>query len=51
MRDIFNFKQIVKEDTSIDQSVLDLSFTNENIQYSIIWNFCSDHKMYLQHWT
>ena len=45
MRDNFNFKQIVKEDTSIYQSVLDLCFTNENIQYSIIWNFWSDHKI------
>ena len=36
MRDNFNFKQIVKEDTSIYQSVLDLCFTNENIQYSLI---------------
>ena len=32
MRDNFNFKQIVKEDMSIYQSVLDLSLTNENIQ-------------------
>ena len=31
MRDKFNFKQIVKEDTSIYQSVLDFCFTNENI--------------------
>ena len=45
MRDNFNFKQIIKEDTSIFQSVLDLCFTNENIQYSIIWNFWSDHKI------
>ena len=27
------------------QSVLDLCFTNENIQYSIILNFWSDHKI------
>ena len=39
MRDNFNFKQIVKEDTSIYQSVLDLCVTNEKVQYSIIWNF------------
>ena len=45
MRDNFNFKQIVREDKSIYQSVLDLCFTNENIQYSIIWNFWSDHKI------
>ena len=45
MRDNFNFKQIVKEDTSFYQSVLDLCFTNENIQYSIIWNFWSDHEI------
>ena len=45
MRDNFNFKQIVKEDTSIYQSVLDLCFTNENVQYSITWNFWSDHKI------
>ena len=45
MRDNFNFKQIVKEDISVYQSVLDLCFTNENIQYSIIWNFWSDHKI------
>ena len=45
MRDNFNFKQIVKEDTSIYQSVLDLCFTNENIQYSIIWSFWSDHEI------
>ena len=45
MRDTFNFKQIVKVDTLIYQSVLDLCFTNENIQYSIIWNFWSDHKI------
>ena len=44
MRDNFNFKQIVKEDTSIYQSLLDLCFTNENVQYSFIWNFWSDHK-------
>ena len=44
MRDNFNFKQIVMEDTSIYQSVPDLCFTNENVQYSIIWNFWSDHK-------
>ena len=35
MRDNFNFKQIVKEDTSIYQSVLDFYFPNENFQYSI----------------
>ena len=45
MRDNFNFKQIVKEDTSIYQSVLDLCFANENVQYSIIWNFWADHKI------
>ena len=45
MRDNFNFKQIVKENTSIYQSVLDLWFTNENIHFSIIWNFWSDHKI------
>ena len=45
MRDNFNFKQIVKEDTSIYQSVLDLCFTNENVEYSFIWNFWSDHKI------
>ena len=44
MRDNFNFKQIIKEDTSIYQSVLSLCFTNANIQYSIIWKFWSDHK-------
>ena len=44
MRDNFNFKQIVK-DPSIYQSVLDVCFTNENVQYSIIWNFWSDHKI------
>ena len=44
MRDNFNFKQISKEDTSIYQSVHDLCFTNENIQYSIISNLWSDHK-------
>ena len=44
MRDNFNFKQIVK-DTSIYQVVLDLCFTNENVQYSIIWNFWSNHKI------
>ena len=44
MRDNFNFKQIVK-DTSIYQSVLGLCFTNANSQYSIIWNFWSDHKI------
>ena len=45
MRDNFNFKQIVKEDTSIYQSVLDLCFTNENVQYSITLNFWSNHKI------
>ena len=45
MRYNFNFKQIVKEDTSIYQSILDLCFTNGNIQYSIIWNFWSDDKI------
>ena len=45
MRDNFNFKQIVNEDTSIYQSILDLCFTQESIQYSIIWNFWSDHKI------
>ena len=45
MRDNVNFKQIVKEHTSIYQSVLDLCFTSENVQYSIIWNFRSDHKI------
>ena len=45
MRDNLNFKKIVKEDRSIYQSVLDLCFTNENFQYSIIWNFWSDHKI------
>ena len=45
MRDNFNLKQIVKEDTSIYQSILDLCFTNENVQYSIIWNFWSDCKI------
>ena len=45
MRDNFNFKQIVKEDTSIHQSVLDLWFTNENIQYSFIWKFWSDPRI------
>ena len=45
MRNNCNFKQIVKEDISIYQSVHDLCFTNENIQYSIIWNFWSDHKI------
>ena len=44
-RDNFNFKQIVKEDTSIYQLVLDLYFTDENVQYSISWNFWSDHKI------
>ena len=32
MTDNFNFKQTVKEDISIYQSVLDLCFTNENVQ-------------------
>ena len=45
MRDNFNFIQIVKEDSSIFQSVIDLCFTNENVQCSIIWNFWSDHKI------
>ena len=45
MRDNFNFKQIVKEDTSIYQLVLDLCFTIENVQYFIIWNFWLDHKI------
>ena len=45
MRDNFSLKQIMKEDTSIYQSVLDLCFINENVQYSIIWNFWSDHKI------
>ena len=45
MGDNFDFKQIVKEDTSICQSVFNLCFTNENVQYSIIWNFWSDHKI------
>ena len=45
MKDNFNFKQIIKEHTSLYQSVLDLCFTNENVQYSIIWNFWSDHKI------
>ena len=39
MRDKINFKQIIKKDTSIYQSGLDLCFTNENACYSITWNF------------
>ena len=45
MRDNFDFKQIAKEDKSIYLSVLDLCFTNGNIQYSIIWNIWSHHKI------
>ena len=43
MRDNFNLKQVVKEDTSSYQSVCDLCFTNEKVQCSIIWNFWSGH--------
>ena len=45
MGDNFNLKQIVKEVTSSYQSVLDLCFTNEKVQCSMIWNFWSDHKI------
>ena len=45
MRDNFNLKQVVKEDTSCYQSVLGLCFTNEKVQCSIIWNFWSYHKI------
>ena len=45
MRDNFNFKQIVKEDTSIYQSVLDLCFTNKTFSILLFWNFWSDHKI------
>ena len=38
-RDNFNFKQIVGEDTSIYQSVLDLCFTNENISILLFGTF------------
>ena len=45
MRDNFNLKQVVNEDTSSYQSVLDLCFTNEKVQCSIICNFWSAHKI------
>ena len=45
MKDNFNLKHVVKEDTSSYQSVLHLCFMNEKVQCSIIWNFWSDDKI------
>ena len=39
IRDNFNFKQIVKEDTSIYQSVLDLCFTKETFSILLFGTF------------
>ena len=41
----FNLKQVIHEETSNYASVLDLCFTNADVQTSIIWNFCSDHRI------
>ena len=45
MKKQFNLNQVIKEDTSNYASVLDLCFTNINIQTSTIWNYWSDHRI------
>ena len=42
MKNRFNFNQVIQEDTSNYSSVLDLCFTNANVQTSVVWNFWSD---------
>ena len=41
----FNLKQVILEETSNYASVLDLCFTNADVQTSVIWNFWSDHRI------
>ena len=45
MKNRFNFNQVIQEDTSNYSSVLDLCFTNANVQTSVVWNFWSDHRI------
>ena len=41
----FNLKQVILEETSNYASVLDLCFTNADVQTSVMWNFWSDHRI------
>ena len=41
----FNLKQVIHEETSNYASVLDLCFTNADVQTSVIWNFWPDHRI------
>ena len=41
----FNLEQVVHDETSNYASVLNLYFTNTDVQTSLIWNFWSDHRI------
>ena len=45
MKTTFNLKQWIHEDTSNYVSVLDLCFTNTDVETSLIWNFWSGHRI------
>ena len=45
MESTFSLTQIIQKNTTDYQSVLDLCFTNTHIDYSLIWNHWSDHKI------
>ena len=39
----YNMKQYIKEPTHNNDSTLDLCFSTNNIEMSVIWNHWSDH--------
>ena len=45
MESTFSLTQMIQKNTTDYQSVLDLCFTNTRIDYSLLWNHWSDHKI------
>ena len=43
MKDKYNFKQYITQNTTSHQSQLDLCFANRHMNTTTIWNYWSDH--------
>ena len=41
----YNLKQVIHQETSNYASVIDLCFTNTEVQTTVIWNYWSDHRI------